>query len=212
MISAVCFKGCRSPKRHQSPPSTKSQLECRRSENARPTVRAATISSSDARRRGCRCWASCCGSRGPATMSRRMPRPVTPVMSVKTSGSCAFQLHQRLLHPLNAGAGTLDQRGAVPEVRAKGHDAVRGSEASAEDANDVQIAEPFAIRDVTPPFRHVFHVAGVHEEDGEPPDYNAMTSRVESPAGHDSPGSAPRSGPGSFRLHRTPPRHRSTTT
>ena len=31
-----------------------------------------------------------CGSRWPATMSRRMRRPVTPVMSLTTSGSCTF--------------------------------------------------------------------------------------------------------------------------
>ena len=34
--------------------------------------------------------ASCCGSRWPATMSRRMRRPVTPVMSLTTSGSWRF--------------------------------------------------------------------------------------------------------------------------
>ena len=36
-----------------------------------------------------------------------------------------------------------------------------------QETDDVQVAEPLAIRDVTFPARDILHVAGIHEEDGE---------------------------------------------
>ena len=67
-------------------------------------------------------------------MSRRMRRPVTPVMSLTTNGQLDVHLHQGLLHALHERAGTLDQRRPVPEIAAQGDDAVGGPEAAAQAA------------------------------------------------------------------------------
>jgi hypothetical protein len=47
-------------------------------------------------------------------------------------------LDERLLHALHHGPGTLDERGAMAEQAAEGHDSVGGAEAPAQEAEDVQ--------------------------------------------------------------------------
>ena len=82
-------------------------------------------------------------------------------------GQLDVHLHQRLLHALDIGPRRLDEGLAVSEIRAEGDDAISGPEAAAQKADDVQVAEPFAIRDITLASRYVLDVAGVHEEDRE---------------------------------------------
>ncbi len=69
----------------------------------------------------------------------------------------------------------------MPEIPAQGDDAVGGAEAPAQEAQDVEVAEPFAVRDITLAAREVLHVTRVDEnhletarvedlEDGNPVD------------------------------------------
>ena len=83
-------------------------------------------------------------------------------------GQLDVHLDQRLLHALDMRPGRLDQRVAVSKIRAEGDNAIGRPEAPAQEADDMQIAEPFAIRHVALPARHVLDVVGVDETDGEP--------------------------------------------
>ena len=56
-----------------------------------------------------------------------------------------IHLDQSLLHPLDIGPGTLDEGRA--QVGAQGDDGIRRSEAPAQQAHHVEIADPFAVRD-----------------------------------------------------------------
>ena len=73
-----------------------------------------------------------------------------------------IHLHQRLLHPLDMHRRELDQGVPVPHVRPQRHDRRGGSEAGAQQANAVQVAQPFGIRHVTLPARQVADVPRVH--------------------------------------------------
>lgn len=97
-------------------------------------------------------------------MSLRMRRPVTPVISLTTRGELEIHLDQRFLHTLNETARALNECRAVPEIPAQGNDAVGGAETPAQEAEDVEVAEPFAVRDITLAAREVLHVTRVDED------------------------------------------------
>src|SRR5688572_30684175 len=58
-------------------------------------------------------------------------------------------LDQRLLHALHERARAFDERGAVSKIAAQRDDPIRGTEAPAQQAEDVEVAEPFAVGNVT---------------------------------------------------------------
>ena len=86
------------------------------------------------------------GRADPATMSRRMRSPVTPVMSLMTTWELQIHLHERLLHPLDVRGRALDQRLAVAQIGAQGRDRGGRSKAAAQQADAVQLPEPLAVR------------------------------------------------------------------
>ena len=77
-------------------------------------------------------------------------------------------LDQGLLHPLHEGARALDQRGSMPEIPAQSDDAVGGTEAPPQQPEHVEIAEPFAVGDITLPTRKILDVSRVDEDDLKP--------------------------------------------
>ncbi len=73
-------------------------------------------------------------------------------------------LDQRLRHALHEGAGTLDQRRPMSKIRAQGDDAIGGAEAAAQQPEDVQVPEPFAVGDITLAPRKILHMTRVDED------------------------------------------------
>ena len=71
----------------------------------------------------------------------------------------------------------LDQSLAVAQIRPEGDDAIRRAETPAQEADNMQVAEPFAIRHITLPPWHVLDVAGVHQEDREPASLQDLIER-----------------------------------
>ena len=127
--------------------------------------------------RGSRCWARRSGSRWPATMSRRMRRPVAPVMSLTTSGNWRFICDEGFLHPLGEGARRLDEGLAVAQIRAQRHDPRRRPKAAPEQADAVQLAQPLAIRHITLPAGDILEVPRVHEQDLEAARFEDLVDR-----------------------------------
>jgi len=72
-------------------------------------------------------------------------------------------LDQRFLHALDQSARVLDEGRAVPEIAAQRDDPIDGAETPAEQPEDVQISEPFAIGDITLATREVLRVARIDE-------------------------------------------------
>jgi hypothetical protein len=96
--------------------------------------------------------------------------------------------NQGFLHALDETTRALNQGGAVPEIPAQGDDAVGGTKAPPQEAEDVEVAEPFAVRDITLAAGEVFHVTRVDEdhleaagvedlEDGDPVDARGFHGR-----------------------------------
>ena len=104
------------------------------------------------------------GRAWPATMSRRMRSPVTPVMSLTTSGSWTFIWTNAFCMRWTWRRDTLDQRGAVAQIGAQGDDRVGGAEAAAQQPEDVQVPEPFAVGDIALAAGDVLDVARVDED------------------------------------------------
>ena len=77
-------------------------------------------------------------------------------------------LDQRFLHAWHERAGTLDERAPVAEIAAQGHDPIGGTEAPAQQPEDVQVTEPFAVGDITLATRKILHVTRVDENHLEP--------------------------------------------
>ena len=84
------------------------------------------------------------GSVWPATMSRTMRKPVSPGDITHDQRQLQVHLDQRLLHPLDAAPPCLNQRLAMAQIRAQGHDPRRRPEAAAQQAR--RCAAPAAIR------------------------------------------------------------------
>lgn len=78
-------------------------------------------------------------------------------------------LDQRLLHTLDEGPRALDQRGPMPEIAAQGDDPVGGPKAPAQQAEDMEVAQPLAIRDITLAPGEIFDVPRVDEDHLEAP-------------------------------------------
>ena len=86
-------------------------------------------------------------------------------------------LDEGFLHPLDIGAGGLDEDVAVTHERAKGEDRPGGAEAPAQQADTVQLPQPLAILNVALAPRHVFDVAGVDEQDLEAAGFEDVVDR-----------------------------------
>ena len=77
-------------------------------------------------------------------------------------------LDQRFLHPLDVGAGVLDERVPMAQQGAEGEDRGDGPEAAAQEAHAVEFAQPLTVLDIALAARHVLDVARVDEQDLEP--------------------------------------------
>ena len=97
-------------------------------------------------------------------MSRRMRRPVTPVMSLTTSGSCTFIWTNAFCMRCTRAPALSISVVAMPEIAAQGDDAVGGAEAPAQQPEDVQVAEPFAVGDITLAAGEILDVPRVDED------------------------------------------------
>ena len=73
-------------------------------------------------------------------------------------------LDQRFLHPLHQSTRALDQRGPMSEIPAQGDDAVGGTEAPAQQPEDVQVPEPFAVGHIALPAREILNMARIDED------------------------------------------------
>ena len=73
-------------------------------------------------------------------------------------------LGERLLHPLDVGAGGLDEDVAMPHEGAEGEDRPGGAEAPAQEPDTVEFAEPLAVFDVALAPSDMLDVAGVDEQ------------------------------------------------
>ena len=74
-------------------------------------------------------------------------------------------LHERFLHPLDLGARPLHESGAVAKVGTEDHDGIRRPKAPAQQAHEMEISNPLAVRHIALPARYVLDVAGIHEAD-----------------------------------------------
>ena len=86
-------------------------------------------------------------------------------------------LDEGFLHPLDIGAGGLDEDVAVTHERAKGEDRPRGAEAAAQEPDTVEVAEPLTILDVALAAGNVFDVAGVDEQDFQAAGFEDVVDR-----------------------------------
>ena len=86
-------------------------------------------------------------------------------------------LGERLLHPLDRGAGGLDEDVAVTHEGAEGADRSGGAEAAAQEPDTVEFAEPRTILDVALAAGDVFDVAGVDEQDLQAPRFEDVVDR-----------------------------------
>ena len=86
-------------------------------------------------------------------------------------------LGERLLHPLDIGAGGLDEDVAVPYEGAEGEDRPGGAEAPAQEADAVEFAQPLTVLDVALAAGDVFDVAGVDEQDLQAPGFEDVVDR-----------------------------------
>ena len=74
-------------------------------------------------------------------------------------------LHERLLHPSDVVPCRLNEGVAVAHEGAEGQDRPGGAEAAAQQADRVQLAQPFTVFDVALAAGDVFDVASVDEQD-----------------------------------------------
>ena len=65
----------------------------------------------------------------------------------------------------------------MPEIGAEGDDPIGGPKTAAQEADDVQVTEPFAIGHIALAPRYVLHVARVDEEDGEATRFEDLVDR-----------------------------------
>ena len=87
------------------------------------------------------------------------------------AGEQKIHLDEGLLHPLDLRGGQLDQGGAVPQIGPQRDDAGGGAEAAAQQAVDVEVAEPLAVGHVTLAAGDVADVAGVDQQYLEAPGF-----------------------------------------
>ena len=134
-------------------------------------------------------------------MSRRIRRPVTPVMSLTTSGSWTFIWTKAFCMRWTCAPALSISVVAVPQIAAQGDDGVGGAEAAAQEPQDVEVAEPFAVRDVALAAGEILDVARIDEdhlkaarledlEDGNPIDAGGFHRHVGDPAGRQPVGEA----------------------
>ena len=76
-------------------------------------------------------------------------------------------LGERLLHPLDIGAGGLDEDVTVAHEGAEGQDRPGGAEAAAQEPDTVEFAQPLTVLDIALAAGDVLDVAGVDEQDLE---------------------------------------------
>ena len=93
--------------------------------------------------------------------------------------ACEEEVHldERLLHPLDIGAGGLDEDIAVAHEGAEGADRPHGAEAPAQEADTVEFAEPLTVLDVALAAGDVLDVAGVDEQDLDPAGFEDVVDR-----------------------------------
>ena len=86
-------------------------------------------------------------------------------------------LDQRLLHPLDVGAGALDERVPMAQQRAEGEDRGGGPKAAAQQADTVEFAQPLTVLDVALAAGDVFDVPRVDEQDLEAAGFEDVVDR-----------------------------------
>ena len=86
-------------------------------------------------------------------------------------------LDERLLHPLDVGAGGLDERVPMAQQRAEGEDRGGGPKTAAQQADTVQLAEPLTVLDVAFAPGDVFDVTGVDEQHLQPARFKNVVDR-----------------------------------
>ncbi len=76
-----------------------------------------------------------------------------------------LQVHfdERLLHALRVNAGLLDERLPMAQIASEPDDGIAWPETAAQQPDNLQFAEPFAVRHVTLASRHVLDVMSIHE-------------------------------------------------
>ena len=103
-------------------------------------------------------------------------RPVTPVMSLTTSGNCTFictkAFCMRWMYCLR-----LDQAVSMAEIGAERDNPVGGAKTPAQQADAVEVAEPLAIGHVALAAGDVLHVPRIDEEDVQPPGLKDVVDR-----------------------------------
>ena len=77
-------------------------------------------------------------------------------------------LHQRLLHVLDMGRCIFDQTFPLSQIGAEGGDLCLWAETAPQETIGMQLPQPSGIADISLPPRHVFGVAGVHDDHIEP--------------------------------------------
>src|SRR3954466_101572 len=82
-------------------------------------------------------------------------------------GQLQVHFDERLLHALDVNAGLFDEGVPMAEISSERDDRIAGPETAAQQSDDLQLAQPFAIRDVALASRHVLDVMGIHEPHGE---------------------------------------------
>ena len=111
-------------------------------------------------------------------MSRKIRRPVTPVMSLTTRGSWTIHLHERFLHALGitAGASRRASGGAAGSAR-RATIASAGRKLPAQEPDAVELTDPLAVRHVALAAGYVLEMPCVHEQDLEAPCLENLVDR-----------------------------------
>ena len=104
------------------------------------------------------------GIGAPATIARTIRSPVTPVISLTTRASWRFICTSAFCIPLHMGSGALHERVPMPQIGAQCHDPRGGAKAPAQQADTVQLAQPFAVDHVALAARHMLHMVRVDQE------------------------------------------------
>ena len=138
-------------------------------------------------------------------MSRRILRPVTPVMSLTTSGSWRFICTNAFCIRWTYVPALLDEGLPMAHVGAQRDNALGRPKAPAEQADAVQVAEPLAVGHVALASGHVPNMARVHESTSKPQASRISKTGIQyTPVGFHRHGASPDTRPASPPSDRDP--------